>query len=158
MNKRLKLVVDTNIWIKGLFFGRNNPYCAKIIRLISNHKFILVFAQDTIGELVYMIKTVCISLKKDDATSLAILNKVIEAIYYGINVNTENTIAPSCKDKNDNMFIKCAIEGNADYIISNDYASGMQQISNVTAIDSKKFIDIYYDSQKDVASDIENTK
>jgi len=46
-------------------------------------------------------------------------------------VNTSNTISPEINDKYDDMFLKCAIEGNAEYLISDDLNSGMHDVEGL---------------------------
>jgi len=51
MKNKPKVVIDTNIFIDGLFSYKeiDNEYCIKVIDLIDNRKILLLFAQDTIG-------------------------------------------------------------------------------------------------------------
>jgi len=48
-------------------------------------------------------------------------------------------------DDTDEMFLKCAIKGEAEYLISNDLASGMHyvDINGIKILNSEDFIKIY---------------
>jgi len=128
-NQRLKVVIDTNIFINAWYFG--NKYCNTIMDMIDDRKLQLLFSQDTIGELVYIIKG--FARKYNDVKSDAIndLKDIMVLFYYGTSINTKDTISPEINDKYDDMFLKCAIEGNADYLISDDLNSGMHDVKDL---------------------------
>ena len=69
----------------------------------------------------------------------------MESFYYSTSVNTINTITPEINDKYDDMFLKCAIEGNADYLVSDDFNSGMHVVENIgfKVVSSDKFIELF---------------
>lgn len=73
------------------------------------------------------------------------LQGVMELFYYCTSVNTMNTSSPNIFDKYDDMFLKCAIEGNADYLVSDDFKSGMHVVNNInfTVVSSDKFIELF---------------
>ena len=62
---------------------------------------------------------------------ISLLNYLIELFYHSTSVNTSNTISPEINDKYDDMFLKCAIEGNAEYLISDDLNSGMHDVEGL---------------------------
>ncbi len=41
------------------------------------------------------------------------------------------------------MFLKCAIKGEAEYLITNDFKHGMQDYKNIIIVSSKEFITLY---------------
>ena len=145
MRSKLKVVLDTNIFIKAWFSSDDNNVCSKIMDLIDDRKIQLLFAQDTIGELVYLVKNFARHNITDVNDRLAILHGVIELFYYCTSVNTMNTSSPNIFDKYDEMFLKCAIEGNADYLVSDDFKSGMHVVDNInfTVVSSDKFIELF---------------
>ena len=133
MKNRLKIVVDTNIFIDGLlsFEEENNKYCVKIINMINSKQFYLLFSQDTIGELVYVAKNFARHNISNIYDRVSLLQYLIELFYFSKSVNTSHTISPEINDKYDDMFLKCAIEGQADYLISDDFKSGMHSIDEL---------------------------
>ena len=129
---KLKAVVDTNIFIDGLFSSdESKKYCVKIIEMIDNKKIQLLFAQDTIGELVYVIKNFTRHNIDDIKERISILQYLMELFYYSTSINTKDAICPEINDKYDYMFLKTAITGNAEYLISDDLKSGMHNVKNL---------------------------
>jgi len=129
MNRKLNLVVDTNIFINALS-DEYNTSCIKILNLIENNKVNIIFAQDTFGELIYMLKHWSrknIANKKD---RLVLLHNFVDLFYNSLSVNTKRINCPKINDKFDEMFIKCAIKGNVDYLISDDLRSGMHGLND----------------------------
>ncbi|GAB6155535.1 hypothetical protein JCM17380_42860 [Desulfosporosinus burensis] len=145
MRSKLKVVLDTNIFIKAWFSSEDNNVCSKIMDLIDDRKIQLLFAQDTIGELVYLVKNFARHNITDVNDRLAMLQGVMELFYYCTSVNTMNTASPIILDKYDDMFLKCAIEGNADYLVSDDFKSGMHVVENINfkVVSSDKFIELF---------------
>jgi predicted nucleic acid-binding protein len=62
-----------------------------------------------------------------------------------ISVNTLETECPKLNDKFDEMFLKTAIKGEADFIISNDFRSGIHntEISGIKIASAKDFVSLY---------------
>lgn len=145
MRSKLKVVLDTNIFIKAWFSSEDNNVCSKIMDLIDDRKIQLLFAQDTIGEFVYLVKNFARHNITDVNDRLAMLHGVMELFYYCTSVNTMNTSSPNIFDKYDEMFLKCAIEGKADYLVSDDFKSGMHVVDNInfTVVSSDKFIELF---------------
>jgi putative PIN family toxin of toxin-antitoxin system len=142
MRNKLKVVIDTNVFLRG-WFSEEYPSAIQVMDLIDNRKLYLMFSQNTIGELVYMIKNFVRYNIDDVNTRLSILNGIMREFYYGTSVNTMNADEVNIKDKYDDIFVQCAIEGRADYLISDDFNSGMHDLEEIKCVSSKEFIDIY---------------
>jgi predicted nucleic acid-binding protein len=140
--QKLKLVIDTNIFIKKFFFESKYYHCKTLLDIITNNENIdLVFTQDTIGELFYVSKLMINNINNMNyEDGLELINKISKIFYDSIIVNTLNTIAPKCNDEFDDMFLKCYVESNADYILTDDFKSGMNKIKNINVLESIKFI------------------
>lgn len=144
MQNKLKVVLNTNIFIYGWF--ADNIYCDKILELVDDRKLQLLFAQDTIGELVYITKNFVRHNLGTHEEKIAALNIIMELFYYATSVNTLNMQCSLSKDTSDDMFLKCAIKGEADYFITDDFKHGMhdnEQIKNVKVVSSEEFTKIY---------------
>ena len=89
MNK-IKVVIDTNIFIKS-WFNNRYFYCDSIIDLLNNGKIQLVFSQDTIGELFYITKNF-VSFAFDDKEAQLEYMRNLSCIFLGaISINTVKT-------------------------------------------------------------------
>lgn len=147
-NNKVKIVVDTNAFVNSMIFPdeyvNDSNTLDSLLELMGNNKIELAFSQDTIGELLYIIKNkITHYIKKDK--QIEYMCKIASLFFYSYSVNTSNTIAPKCKDERDNMFLQCAIESRATYLISNDLKSGMHLIENLKyeVINCQKFVELY---------------
>ena len=142
MINKIKVVIDTNIFINGWYTEDN--YCNKIMEMINNRQLQLFFSQDTIGELVYIAKGFARRYYENKSDAINDLKDIMVLFYYGTTVNTRNTKSPEINDKYDDIFLKCAIEGDVDYLISDDLNSGMHDINKFgfKVLNSKDFCDI----------------
>lgn len=126
MRSRIKVVLDTNIFIKG-WFG-DDPHCQRIMDWTDQRKLYLSFGQDTIGELMYMVKNFARhNLKGDKDAQVRMLENVAKLFLISTSVNTMDTIYEPSNDKYDDMFLKCAIEGEVDYLVTDDLRSGLHK-------------------------------
>lgn len=142
MKNRIKVVIDTNIFIQGWF--SNNVYCEQILQLIDDRKLQLLFAQDTIGELVYITKNFARHNFKKIEDRIIALQTIMILFYYGTSVNTVDVDCEKSNDKYDDMFLKCAIKGEADYLITDDFKHGMHDKELIIkVVGSEEFINTY---------------
>lgn len=128
MKNRKRVVIDTNIFIDGWF--RNSESAKSILDMIDNRKFYLAFSQETIGELMNIVKNFARHYMDSKDDQLKLVQNVATLYYYSTSVNTKHTQVEKIRDKNDLMFVKCAKEANADFLISNDFKSGMHEIGD----------------------------
>lgn len=76
------------------------------------------------------------------------LHNFVDLFYNSLSLNTKDVKCPSIKDKSDEMFLKCAIKGKADYLITDDGEHGMhanEEIKKlgIKVVKSTEFIEIY---------------
>lgn len=145
-NNKLKVVIDTNIFIKGWFFD-SNPYCNKIMDLIDQRILQLLFAQDTIGELIYISKNFARYNIDNVQQRIMFLHQIGTLFYYSTSVNTIDTQVKPSDDPYDDMFLKCAIEGEADCIISDDFKHGLHKRQDLKfkVLNSEDFVKYYFE-------------
>lgn len=131
-NNKIKIVVDTNVFVNGMIFSEeyinDTKTLAILLDLIENETIEIVFSQDTIGELMYIMKNKVMHYIKEEE-QISFMSQLVTLFFYSYSVNTEFIYCKECKDKKDVMFIKCAIKGRANYIITNDYKSGLFAIT-----------------------------
>ncbi|HDR7852007.1 putative toxin-antitoxin system toxin component, PIN family [Bacillus pacificus] len=125
MGNKKKVVIDTNIFIDGWF--RDSVSGKEIIDLIDNRKFYLAFSQETIGELLNIVKNFARKHLEDRKEQLKLIEYVATLYYYASSVNTKDTVVDPINDKYDEMFLKCAKEAKVDFLVSNDLNSGMHE-------------------------------
>jgi len=157
-NNKTKIVVDTNVFINSMIFPKKNEKDLEamtlLYKLMRNYKIELVFSQDTIGELIYNMKNKILHNIKEMDEQIDSINTIADLFLYSYSVNTSSTITEKCKDPRDDMFIECGVRGRADYIMTNDYESGMFNITQYKfkVLNCDEFIEIFGDKDE-VATD-----
>ena len=108
----MKSVIDTNVLMSGIFF-KGPPY--EILKLWKQKKFVFVISEEVFEEYVRVGKELSKKLKSDD------LDQIISLLSMNsIMVKQKKLKEQICTDKNDDIFIACALAGNAGIIISGD--------------------------------------
>lgn len=160
-SNKVKIIIDTNVFVNNFIFPKTNVL--KVFEILSNlfldSKIELVFSQETCGELFYVIKDKVNHYVKKKNRGKIIINIAL-LFLNSCTVNTSRTIAPKCKDPNDNMFLKCAVKSKAKYLISDDLKSKMGEISlpDTIVLTAEEFIDEYNkanQSEQEIASEEE---
>jgi len=143
MRNKLSVVVDTNVFLDSWLDDDKN--CNNILDLILNRKLNLLFSQDTIGELIYITKKYAIKNMSSEKPRIALLKLVIEMFYWSKSIDTSKTECPKINDPYDEMFLKTAIEGKANYLISEDRKSGMHKVEleGIRIVSSEEFVSMY---------------
>lgn len=108
----MKIVLDTNIFISGMFW-EGDSY--KILDLWRKHNFELITSIEIIEELNRTFNNFKIKLEKqqmDNLNDMILKNSILVIPTEKINIVKD--------DPDDNKFIEAAIKGNAQYIITQD--------------------------------------
>lgn len=150
MSEKPKVVFDTNIFVNGTFYSDSHEDCSKIIDWIKAKKFKVLFSQDTIGELLYVMKIRSNIVFQMTCDKLNVLKWITELFFFSKSIDTRKTDCSELHDKSDAIFLKCAIEGEADYLVSNDTKSGLHKIKNekIKIITSKEFVELLGTEEK----------
>ena len=108
-----KVVVDTNVFISGLLgIGPSNT----ILNLWRNKKFFIVISTELTDELITTLNRPKISkrIPKEDTETLI---ELIEERAVLLNPRIRLKV---CRDSHDDKLLECALEGEADLIVSGD--------------------------------------
>lgn len=144
MKSKIKVVIDTQIFLRSWFYTKYF-YCDAIMDLIDKDELFLLFSQETIGELFYMTKLMATHIFDEKNIQLDYLH-ILSAIFLDArSINTFEVECPELKDKTDEMLLKTAIKGEADFIISDDFRSGIHniEIEGIKILSSEQFVSIY---------------
>ena len=108
----MKVVLDTNIFVSGIFWiGDSN----KIIKLWKEGKLVLFTSREIINEFIKVMKDFKIKLPDN------LIKEWVDLV-----TNNSILVEPKARfdiikeDLSDNKFLDCAHEGKVNYIISND--------------------------------------
>lgn len=138
----MKVVLDTNVFIDAFFDG--NEDCKLILREEHNGEFQLLMSNDMHEELLRILEK---SLKEFDLTDAeaVCIRRMLSRAILRTDCIKPTTKFKACSDSDDNMFFSCAIDGNADYIISRDkHVQGLRERKDLLKNKDGKEIKILY--------------
>ena len=119
----MKIVVDTNILISGLYFG---GYPGEILKFIQIGVFSPCASKDIIDEYLEVIQRL-------DNKQCRSSKNIFDTFLSKISIFEIKSSLDICRDKNDNKFINCAIDAKAIYIVSGD--EDLRVLKNVEGIE-----------------------
>lgn len=131
----MKIVIDTNVLISGVFFG---GYPRKIISSIVGKKFNACATVEIINEYEETVQEM-IERKQGhlDRTILAPLINVLEII-------EPVSVIKASRDPDDDKFIGCAKDAHALYIVSGDKdLLVLEKYENTQIVTAKEFCEKY---------------
>jgi uncharacterized protein len=130
----IKVVLDTNIFISGIFWRGN--YCSHIIDAWRSGKIILVSSIEIVQELIRTLRDFKIEMDKE---TMEMWRKMI--------IDNSTMVIPKKKlnivkeDPDDDKFFEAALEGKADYIISQDkHILKVGEYRRIRTIHPQKFV------------------
>lgn len=127
----MKIVIDTNVLISGVFFG---GFPRKILTSIVGQKITACATTEIINEYEEIVQEM-IARKQGhiDKSILSPLIKVMEII-------TPISHIEICRDPDDNKFLECAKDSHALYIVSGDKdLLVIQKYENIQIVTAKDF-------------------
>jgi len=107
-----KVVLDTNVTISALFW-EGNP--RKIYDLVSDGKLNMLLSDDMEKEIIRVL-----GYEKFGLSPQEILPFLRNLRTHARHVETKSKIFVVIDDPTDNIFLECALDGSADFIISGD--------------------------------------
>ena len=107
----MRIVVDTNVVISGIFFG-GNP--RKIIESIVDDAIDSFATTEIIDEYMEIIESM-IKRKRGSFDQRA-----FSPLFSSLNIINSETEIEMCRDPDDDKFIECAVDAKALYIVSGD--------------------------------------
>ena len=113
----MRVVLDTNIWLSGIFW-QGNPY--KIIKIGEQKKIEIIISRDIIEEILEVLNRDH-RFQKLIADRKAAINDLIKTtLFISTLVEPKTKISFVEEDSDDNKILEAAMEGKADYIVSGD--------------------------------------
>ena len=131
----MRIVVDTNVLISGVFFG---GFPRKILRASVEGRVRACASMEILNEYQEIIREMV--LRKQGNIDVSILNPLIRSM---------EIIEPAsqieiCRDPDDDKFINCARDAHAMYIVSGDKdLLVIQQFENISIVTAKEFCERY---------------
>lgn len=131
----MKIVVDTNVIISGIFFG-GKP--GEVVKAIVNSKVKACATKEILDEYIEIVERMI--LDKHGEMNPDLLTLLINSFEL---INRKSRIKIS-RDPDDDKFIECAKDGKALYIVSGDNdLLVLKKYDNIKIITAKEFCDKY---------------
>jgi uncharacterized protein len=134
----LKVVIDTNVFVSGIFFS-GPPY--QILKAWQTGEFELVASQEILDEYRRVGEVLA---EEHPAIDLKlILNFVLEhvTIYKPLPLKE-----PVCEDPDDDKFLACALASGSKIIISGDkHLLKVSEFQEIRVLKPRDFVDSYLD-------------
>ncbi len=132
----MKIILDTNVFISGIFFS-GPP--SQILKAWQNSRLQIVLSQEILNEYQRVAESLVGKFPKIDILQIIELMTI-----HGQLIDAEGFDVSVCDDPDDNKFMECAIASNSKIIISGDKhllkVSGYQGIN---VLKPREFVDSY---------------
>lgn len=133
----MKVGLDTNVLVSGTFWRGDSE---KIISKIENKEVELISSKELIEEYEEVIAREEIMDKMQNKD--LILNESVQKI-----INDSTIVEPTKKfdvvkeDPKDNKVVECAVEGNVDYIVSQDnHLLNLKEFKGIKIVTPEEFL------------------
>jgi len=134
----LKAVIDTNVMVSVAF--PKGELARELRDMIADGAFTLVTSKEIIGELYRVLHYPRI-LKQFNASKDNIDEFIGMIIEYALFGESRYTLDEIKEDPSDDMFLACAMEAKADFIVSRDpHLRNLKQFHGIKIIDVKEFV------------------
>ena len=132
----IRVVVDTNIVISGLLFG-GTPY--KVVKTAIDRKFLHLLSAPLINEIERVMRSKKFGLSSNEASMLT------EPFFERATI-----VVPTCainairRCPGDNRVLECAVDGNAQYIVTGDRKDllSLGKFQGIPIISAKDFLQL----------------
>lgn len=109
----LRIVVDTNIWVRALLGGRIS---LPVLQALRDDQFTLLVSRELLAELTEVAQRPRLRKAIDDLD----LQELLELLERRGEVIGLKTVPPHCRDPKDEPVLATAIDGQADAIVTGD--------------------------------------
>jgi putative PIN family toxin of toxin-antitoxin system len=136
-----RIVIDTNILVSAILTPEGNP--AKILKLVLEGKLNLIISPDILKETrqVFNYPKIVKLLEKNKITPAEVCGFLDKMSKIAVITPGQLDVDAIPEDPADNKVIACALEGDADFIISGDHhLTDLKIFQGIKIIDPAAFI------------------
>lgn len=110
-----KAIIDTNVWISGIFFRRGLP--ARLLRAWRDDLYRIVVTREILAELAAQLQRKSAQFAAPPELADEWLRYIRT---YAHLVPANNTVVGVCRDPKDDQFLDAAISGDAPFLVTGD--------------------------------------
>lgn len=164
----MKIIIDTNVIINGIFFDDEYPECWDILYKIRQEKVVPLISVDVVREYMYAPFSALMNIAKNNLQNKELTVESLDdlqQIFYHYSavvskllmINAEqikvNTVYTTLTDNEDNKFVSLAIDSNCNIIITHNISDFQYVKSNdVFTKDGQKILIMHPDEFLDYFS------
>lgn len=136
----MRVVVDANVFVSAALKPHSKP--AQVIDLVKEGKITLVLSQTILEELRKVFRYP--KIRKELRLTVSEIDETLAKIAAGAVLTPGNiTINAVKEDPEDNRYLECAVEGQAEYIISGDHhLTKLKFFQGIIIIDPAAFLEL----------------
>jgi putative PIN family toxin of toxin-antitoxin system len=138
--RKIRAVIDTNIFVSGIISPKGAP--RKILDLARKEVFKVVTSLSINYETLNVLHRAYLYTKYN--LTEEIIDDISLFLYEGtVLMEDRYAVSKIKKDPEDNKFIACALEGEADYIVSGDeHLLGLKHYRGIQIVDARGFLKV----------------
>jgi hypothetical protein len=138
--RKIRVVIDTNVLVSGIISSKGAP--RKILNLAKKDIFKVVSSISINHEVLSVLHRDHIYTKYN--LTEGIIEDISAFLYEGTILTEDRYVVSKVrKDPEDNKFIACALEGEADYIVSgDDHLLRLKHYRGVQIVDVQGFLKV----------------
>ena len=143
----IKVVVDTNVFVKAIFHRDTNA--KKLFQLKSDNKIRFVMNKEMQNELLVTFFRLLVKIVEEKSSSnIPLLGTLLSLSLWQVCEIDHNSKTKFCDDPDDNKFIDCAIDGDVKYIITydahlNSLSDFLEKEYNIKVLNPYQFLEEY---------------
>ncbi|MDI3500981.1 MAG: uncharacterized protein PWP22_752 [Thermoanaerobacter sp.] len=130
----IRAVIDTNVFVSILF---GSPVMKELLESCATYKFTWVISEEIYSEYKRVIEYKKFNFSEEIKQKLLYF---IEELAEFVHVSNNVTVS---RDKDDNKFINCAIDGNCNFVVSGDKdLLEIKEYGGIYIVTVKEFLEI----------------
>lgn len=130
----MRVILDTNVFISGIFFS-GPP--SQILKAWSNQSLQIVLSQQILDEYQDVSEELSSKFQEIDIVPIIELVKI-----HGQFIDTQGLYLSVCEDPDDDTFLECAVAGKCKIIISGDkHLLKLSGYEGITVVSPRNLID-----------------
>jgi putative PIN family toxin of toxin-antitoxin system len=136
----MRVVIDANVFVSAALKPHSKP--AQIINLVKEGKIALVLSHDILEELKKVFRYP--KIRKELRLTVSEIDEALAEIAPGAILTPGKIRMRAVKeDPEDNRYLECAVEGQADFIISGDHhLTDLHVFEGIKIVDPATFLRI----------------
>ena len=138
--RKIRAVIDTNVLVSGIISPKGAP--RKILAQARKESFKVITSISINREILNVLHRDYIYIKYN--LTEEIIDDISTFLYEGTILTEDRYVVSKVKkDPEDNKFIACALEGEADYIVSGDeHLLGLKYYRDIQIVDARSFLEV----------------